>query len=305
MSRRIRTSRDVPWRCATSKGKRWTGLYFRYQRALVEARELLRRHGVQVFESDLKPSDRYLMERFISAAFHVSGEARERDTHLELRNPVMKRASFRPRFQYAVLDIETSGFDGQLYSIAVSAGNHHRVFMVTERTLDAPELALVRCRDEREVLRRFFQWTSRFDPDLILGWNVLNFDLDFLERRCEALGLQFRASRVGEKGRASCNLTRRAGCGSRGCPGASFWTASTCCAPVSAPSRASSSSMLRRRCSAGESACPPAPASSRKSPACTARIPSSSPATTSRIAGSSRRSSSARTSWTSRCAEPR
>ncbi len=177
------------------------GLYFRRQRALEEARELLRRHGVAVFESDLKPSDRYLMERFISAAFRVSGKARQPGVHLEFRNPVMRRAAFRPRFKYAVLDIETSGFDGRLYSVAVCAGEHHRVFMVTDRNVDAPDLDLVRCRDEREALTRFFQWMGSFDPDLILGWNVLNFDLDFLERRCEAVGLRFALARGGEGAR--------------------------------------------------------------------------------------------------------
>ena len=177
------------------------GLYFRFQRALVDARARLRRHGVQVFESDLKPSDRYLMERFVTAAFHVRGVARECGSHLEFRNPAMTRASIRPCLEYAVIDIETSGFDGQLYSVAVCAGNRRCVFMVTARALDAPELGLVCCRDEREVLRRFFHWMSDADPDLILGWNVLNFDLDFLERRCEALGLGFALARGGEGAR--------------------------------------------------------------------------------------------------------
>ena len=182
-------------------GRAVDGLYFPHQRALVEAREHLRRHGVQVFESDLKPSDRFLMERFISAAFRVRGEARERGTHVEFRNPAMRRADFRPHFEYAALDIETSGFDGQLYSIAVSAGRRHRVFLVSDRTMDAPELALVCCRNEREALGHFFQWMNRLDPDLILGWNVLNFDLDFLERRCKAAGVGFALARGGEGSR--------------------------------------------------------------------------------------------------------
>ncbi len=177
------------------------GLYFRYQRTLAEARGRLRRHGVQVFESDLKPSDRYLMERFITAAFRVRGEARECGGHLELRNPTMTRASFRPRFEYVALDIETSGFDGQIYSIAVSTRKEGCVFMVTGRPLDAPDLDLVCCRDEREALRRFFRWVSRADPDLLLGWNVLDFDLAFLERRCEAVGLRFALARGGEGAR--------------------------------------------------------------------------------------------------------
>ena len=177
------------------------GLYFRFQRALTEARDRLRRHGVQIFESDLKPSDRYLMERFVTAAFNVRGVPRARDRHLEFRNPAITRASFRPRLAYAVIDIETSGFDGELYSIAVCAGHRRRVFMVSDATLDAPDLGLVRCRDEREALRRFFHWMGEADPDLILGWNVLNFDLDFLQRRCEALRTGFALARAAEGAR--------------------------------------------------------------------------------------------------------
>ena len=58
---------------------------------------------------------------------------------------------------------------------------------------------------------------SRFDPDLILGWNVLNFDLDFLARRCEATGLPFALARGGEGARI---LQPQSPGGSAGRPGA-------------------------------------------------------------------------------------
>ena len=177
------------------------GLYFPYQRDLVEARDLLRRHGTGICESDLKPSDRYLMERFVTAAFHVQGVARDHGAWLELHNPGIRRARYRPRFKWVALDIETSGFEGRLYSIAVSGESGRRVFLVTDRDLDAPEVDLVCCRDEREALQGFFQWMERADPDLILGWNVLDFDLDFIERRCEATGVGFALGRGGERAR--------------------------------------------------------------------------------------------------------
>ena len=230
------------------------GLYFRFQRALTEARDRLRRHGVQVFESDLKPSDRYLMERFVTASFNVRGVPRAQDRHLEFRNPAVTRASFRPRLACAVIDIETSGFDGELYSIArACAGRRRRVFMVSDRALDAPDLELVCCRDEREVLRRFFHWMSGADPDLILGWNVLNFDLDFLQRRCEALRARVRARAW--RGRGAHPRAPVAGRGA-GRPGSGTRGARRdrpAARRLLAPWRASSSSMSPARCSEGES----------------------------------------------------
>ena len=47
---------------------------------------------MRLYESDIKPSDRYLMERFITAGFAVHGELQRRDhyravhqSHLEAR----------------------------------------------------------------------------------------------------------------------------------------------------------------------------------------------------------------------------
>ena len=40
--------------------------------------------------------------------------------------------------------------------------------------------------DEGALLDAFFAWLARHDPDLILGWNVVNFDLDFLQAMYDA-----------------------------------------------------------------------------------------------------------------------
>ena len=46
-------------------GQRVVGVYFREQRALYKARESVRRSGIEVLESDINPTDRFLMERFL------------------------------------------------------------------------------------------------------------------------------------------------------------------------------------------------------------------------------------------------
>ena len=176
-------------------------LYFRYQRDLAGAAELLRRHGFRLCESDLKPSDRFLMERFITAGFRARGEVQPRAGYLELTNPELKCCDVRPGFSTLSIDIETSGFDGALYSIAASGPRGSRVFMVATEPLEVDGIELVCCADEAQTLQAFFAWAAHIDPDLILGWNVVNFDLDFLDRKCRELGVAFALGRGGERSR--------------------------------------------------------------------------------------------------------
>ena len=72
---------------ATLTGAPVDALYFRRQRDLVETRDQLRSRGIAAFESDLKPADRYLMERFVTAGFAARGEAVRRSGHLEIAQP--------------------------------------------------------------------------------------------------------------------------------------------------------------------------------------------------------------------------
>ncbi len=52
------------------------GLYCRQHRQLIKLEKLLREGGVTVYEADIRPPERYLMERFITAPVWFSGERR-------------------------------------------------------------------------------------------------------------------------------------------------------------------------------------------------------------------------------------
>ncbi len=194
-----------PLELATLSGTPVDGLYFRCQRDLVSAREHLRGRGVTLYESDLKPNDRYLMERFIHAAFSARGDARQCRGYLEFRNPVIVRDAFRTRLKAVSLDVESDGLSGQLYSIAVHGddsdvdGDGAVVFMISDEAIHVDGARVVACADERALLEAFFAWLASADPDLVLGWNVINFDLDLIERRCRTLNVEFAMGRGGDR----------------------------------------------------------------------------------------------------------
>ncbi|HEX9583455.1 MAG TPA: DNA polymerase II, partial [Gammaproteobacteria bacterium] len=175
------------------------GLYFRRQRDLLAARRALKAAHACVYESDVKPSDRYLMERFITASFTVEGDPVTHEGFLEYVNPVMRAAPFKPALKAVSLDIETEGLGGALYSVAVSGIGVPRAFVVSARPVRVEGIEVTCREDERGVLEAFFRWFSTADPDLILGWNVVGFDLDFLEKRCQALNVPFDFGRGGER----------------------------------------------------------------------------------------------------------
>ncbi|WP_025771351.1 DNA polymerase II [Thioalkalivibrio sp. HK1] len=175
------------------------GLYFRRQSDLIEMRSKLQGLGIETFESDIKPVDRFLMERFITAGFAARGRTVRRNGYLEMRNPAVRKDDYRRPPTRVSLDIETEGLDGALYSVALSSKADERVLMVSDKPVHCDDVKVEVFIDERELLHRLFAWFAEHDPDMIIGWSVVAFDLDFIARRCERLSIPFDLARGGER----------------------------------------------------------------------------------------------------------
>ncbi len=181
--------RREPKPLKTREGAPVDAVYFKSQRALLQERDRLRSEGVRTLESDLKPSARFLMERFVNGGLLLEGPSRREQGVLRMKDPHVRAAEVTPKLRPLSLDIETDGWEGPLLSFALAAPGLERVLMVG------------RDGDERAVLRDAFALIAEHDPDVLLGWNVVDFDLRALEARCAALGLPFALGRSGEKAR--------------------------------------------------------------------------------------------------------
>ncbi len=191
--------RDVPTKAGRRVEKPLTTLYgdpvdvlyFRSRRSLIEERERLRDEREAVLESDVKPSDRFLMERFVTGGIRIEGPARERRGVLHFDNPRVKAAEVDVSLTHLALDIETDGFNGPLLSAAIATPD--REIVIVRGSKEAP--------DERALLANLFAQIVAIDPDVICGWNVTEFDLTALDARCQALHMPFAIGRAGERAR--------------------------------------------------------------------------------------------------------
>ncbi|MES9855367.1 MAG: DNA polymerase II [Sedimenticola sp.] len=172
------------------------GLYFQQQRQLLQLRERAANQGVMLLESDIKPADRYLMERFITAPMQISGEAKVKAGYLELRSPQIKQGEYLPDFSFISLDIETDGIDGEILSIAFCGQGHEEILMQGEGKHWPCDLPVHWFTSEALLLRGFIKRFQQLDPDLILGWNLINFDLNILDQHCRRHRIPFAIGRA-------------------------------------------------------------------------------------------------------------
>lgn len=166
-------------------------LYCRSQKIAREAQQHLEDAGISCWETDVKPADRYLMERFVTAAAQLTF-ADNPIPSLPQLNPGISPSDHRPQLKMVSLDIETSMDAAELYSIGVWCAEEQKVFMVGAGT-DTDTLAFF--PSAKDCLQHFFIWLNRMDPDVLIGWSVVQFDLWVLDSICKKLGINFAIAR--------------------------------------------------------------------------------------------------------------
>ena len=189
-------------RLKSFSGKPVDAIYFNTQRELKNASENLNSRNIRTYESDIDPVRRYLMEKNINAQCIVEGEHRLKETAdfqmLSFINPKIKPCEMLPHFKVVSLDIETGIKQDSLYSIAVHlTGNlneEKKVFMIGDQK-ESENSIINYFSTEPEMLNNFIAWFRKCDPDIIIGWHVIGFDLMFLEKKCREYNISFKIGR--------------------------------------------------------------------------------------------------------------
>ena len=145
-------------------------------------RDRLESAGIECFEADVRFAYRYLVDRGIKGGCRVVGTATPGGgVSWIFDDPVVSAAQAAPAITLLSFDIETDPRAERLLAIALYGAHVDEVIVVDPDHRPIPAHA-VRVASERAALDVFCRRVREIDPDVLTGWNVIDFDLAVLAR---------------------------------------------------------------------------------------------------------------------------
>ncbi len=178
--------------CVNFKNEKLTKVSFKTPSNLKDNREILENKHIKTFESDVLFINRFLIDHEITALMDIEGDYKRGDfVNRVYENPRLKgietiNTEDLPKISILSIDIET-GMKGELYAVSMFSEKYKKVFIIGDKKLENA----VSFTDEKSLLEAFKKKVIELDPDIIVGWNVIDFDLDYLKRAFERNKIQF------------------------------------------------------------------------------------------------------------------
>ncbi len=161
--------------------------------AVPHIRDRLLESGCEVLEGDIRFVYRYLIDRGIRGGVAIDGPHEVLEGGLlRFHNPEIHPSRSRPALRALSIDLETSPDASQIFSAALVGGDVAEVHLVSKQPVEGA----VDHPDERLFLAGVMARIRELDPDILVGWNLIDFDLRVLARRCQSLHLTCRLGRV-------------------------------------------------------------------------------------------------------------
>jgi len=181
----------------------------------------------QVFEADILFRYRFMADKNLSGMkwYRVVGDGANTNTvKTDIKITAKKFQELRKdehmKFKYMSIDIEVVPVEARMPdpekdpTIIVSmyfypAFNGKNSIVLAAKKLRQPEKNTFGFFNEKEMLSEFLKIIDRFDPDIILGYNINNFDLPYIETRLRKNGLPRTIGRCNQKPVFSRKITNR------------------------------------------------------------------------------------------------
>ncbi|WP_346776926.1 DNA polymerase II [Thalassotalea sp. G2M2-11] len=233
----VSVEKIVPLSLITFKQQAVSGVYFSSMRAFYRAKEVLAQQNIKCYEDDIRPEERFLMERFVTASaefqlaaqpsFASSAElgqytdANEQRALIyqplkanQCRAIAKEQTLSNTKLDMVSLDIECS-MEGELFSVGLYSDQLNgksikKILMIGDQNT-ANKSAKLSVKEQQEVssnidwfvdevalLHGLIAWLRKHDPDIIIGWNVIQFDFNLLQKRCDLHHIQFAIGRDGK-----------------------------------------------------------------------------------------------------------
>lgn len=166
---------------------------FNTPRQIPDARRKFENSGIVCYEADIRFVMRFLMDNKILGSLSLEGEYKKGNIVNRIyENPKISPADFFPKLKTLAIDIETDRNADKLFAVSMVCGDFEKVIINTDK-----KVKKAICVDsEKKIIETFRDKIRELDPDIITGWNVIDFDLKILMNKFKLYKIPFDLGRT-------------------------------------------------------------------------------------------------------------
>ncbi len=161
--------------------------------------------NIVCYEADIRFVYRTIIDKNILGCIEIEGNYTG-DSYVNrvYMEPKIRTATIeRPKITVLSIDIETDMKAQSIYAVALYAKNYkeektiRQNFIVSKKAMNIPDTE--HFEREHEMLQTLLNKIQKIDPDIITGWNVVDFDFNVLRDRCKHYKIPFIIGRTAEE----------------------------------------------------------------------------------------------------------
>lgn len=148
---------------------------------------------IECYEADIRFAYRYMFDNEILGSCDIEGKYEKGDFVDRIyENASIKKAYYKPKLKILSIDIETDKKAEKLFSISLYTDDFKKVIIIK----DTKELNnAITVKDEEQAIKKFHELLIKIDPDIITGWNLIDFDLKILKDKFIKYKVPFKIGR--------------------------------------------------------------------------------------------------------------
>lgn len=171
-----------------------TKVILKFQKQIGETRKLFEKNDIVCYEADIRFTMRFLMDHNILGSLRIEGDYKKGNyVNRIYENPKLSPAEWTPKLKVLSFDIETDMKADKVFSISIVCDGHKEAIIYCDKENLKNALCV---SSERQMLEMFKEKVKELDPDIITGWNVIDFDLKILHEKFKLYKIPFDLGRA-------------------------------------------------------------------------------------------------------------
>lgn len=186
------TIKDEPYK--NFDDEKMTKVILTIPKEVRELKKIFQDKNITCYEADLRFSYRFMFDNRIRASMKIIGKARKPKEDEALfvdnvfENPEFEPLEYWPELDVLSFDIETTLKGDKIFAISLYSKKIKKVLLLKEEgEYKNAEIF----KTEKEMLESFKRFVLQLDPDVLTGWNVIDFDLKILKDQFRKYNIPF------------------------------------------------------------------------------------------------------------------